>query len=160
MNVIKKSLLNFSGVQRRMTKVFSRDNQSFYDDYAHHPTEIVSVLDSVKKVNKKNDVIAIFQPHRFSRVKKLYSKFCRSFFSSDKVILCPVYPAGEKIDKKFDIIKFAKKIGKYSKVQVIVINNYIELMNYFKKNQSNKQIIIGMGAGSISKWILDLKEDL
>ena len=68
--------------------------------------------------------------------------------------------AGEKIDKKFDIIKFAKKIGKYSKVQVIVINNYIELMNYFKKNQSNKQIIIGMGAGSISKWILDLKEDL
>ena len=159
-NVIKKSLLNFSGVQRRMTKVFSRDNQSFYDDYAHHPTEIVSVLDSVKKVNKKNDVIAIFQPHRFSRVKKLYSKFCRSFFSSDKVILCPVYPAGEKIDKKFDIIKFAKKIGKYSKVQVIVINNYIELMNYFKKNQSNKQIIIGMGAGSISKWILDLKEDL
>ena len=95
-NIIKKSLKKFSGVQRRMTKVFSKNNNDFYDDYAHHPTEIISILDSVKNVCKDREIISIFEPHRYSRVMSLKKEFAKSFVNSDLVLLCPMYSAGEK----------------------------------------------------------------
>ena len=66
---IKKGLKNFKGVQRRFNKIFNFNNVDFYDDYAHHPTEIKEVLDGVKKVYKDYEKICIFQPHRISRLK-------------------------------------------------------------------------------------------
>ena len=69
--IIKKSLKNFSGVQRRMTKIFSRDGNDFFDDYAHHPTEIKSILDGIKNVNSSRKIISVFEPHRYSRVISL-----------------------------------------------------------------------------------------
>ena len=65
--VIKKSLKRFSGVQRRMTKIFTKNNNDFYDDYAHHPTEIQSTL-RVLKMFIKRKIVSIFEPHRYSRV--------------------------------------------------------------------------------------------
>ena len=67
-NTIKKALKKFSGVQRRLTKIFVKNNIEFYDDYAHHPTEIKSVLEGLKKVSAKRKIISVFQPHRFSRI--------------------------------------------------------------------------------------------
>ena len=78
-NLAKKSLKNFSGVQRRMTKVFSKDENDFYDDYAHHPTEISSILEGVHNVNAKRKIISIFEPHRYSRVKSLKINFQNVF---------------------------------------------------------------------------------
>ena len=159
-NIAKKSLKNFSGVQRRMTKVFSKNKNDFYDDYAHHPTEISSILEGVNNVNPKRKIISVFEPHRYSRVMSLKNEFSKCFSKSNIVIICPLYAAGEKKDYKFDLIKFANLITKNSNTQVIIVKSKIELNNYFKKNLIKDEIIIGMGAGAISKWMLELKYSL
>ncbi|KPU82333.1 UDP-N-acetylmuramate--alanine ligase [SAR11 cluster bacterium PRT-SC02] len=157
---IKNALLNYSGVERRMTKLFSKGHNEFYDDYAHHPTEIKSILDGVKAVSKKRKIISIFQPHRYSRVKNLKLKFANSFLNSDVVVLCPIYAAGEKKDKSYDQYNFSKLISKYSKTQVVNISEENDLTKFLKKNLINDEIIIGMGAGTISKWMKGLKQKL
>ena len=78
------------------------------------------------------------------------------FNSSDKLVLCPVYSAGEKINKNYDPEKFAKLISKNSCVQVILINGQEELNKFFKKNLLENELVIGMGAGSITKWMREL----
>ncbi len=159
-NIIKRALKKFSGVQRRMTKIFTKNKNNFYDDYAHHPTEIESVLSSVKEVYKNRKIITIFQPHRYSRVKILKKEFNKCFKKTNLLILCPIFPAGEKKDKKFNEDNFAKSIAKNSKVQVVNIKNEIDIKKYLKKNLISDEIIIGMGAGSISQWMRNLKNNL
>ena len=159
-NIIKKALKNFSGVQRRLTKIFKKNKIEFYDDYAHHPTEIKSVLEAIRKVAPKRKIITIFQPHRYSRVKTLKSEFASCFKHTDQIILCPVYSAGEATDKKYDQFNFAKLISKSSKAQVIIIKDELDIRKYLKKNLKNDEIVIGMGAGTISKWMYNLKNNL
>ena len=156
-NIIKKSLKRFSGVQRRMTKIFTKNKNDFYDDYAHHPTEIRSILDGVSNVYKDRKIISVFEPHRYSRVLSLKKEFAESFNKSNIVLLCPIYAAGEKINSKFNSFEFAKLISLKSKTQVIVIKDYKEIEKYFKKNLVSNEIIIGMGAGAISKYMRELK---
>ena len=160
LNLAKNSLKNFTGVQRRMTKIFSKNKNEFYDDYAHHPTEISSILDGVKKVNSRRKIISVFEPHRYSRIKSLYQEFSRCFSKSDLVIMCPLYGAGEKKDLNFNSKKFANIIAKNSKTLVIIAKNEIELCKYLRKNLISNEIIIGMGAGVISKWIAGLEYSL
>jgi len=157
---IKSALFKFTGVQRRMTKIFEKNKNEFYDDYAHHPTEINSVLEGIKKVAYKKKITSVFQPHRFSRVNLLKKEFSKSFKFSDRVILCPVYAAGEKKLNNFNLIKFGKMISLNSGVEVIIIKNEKDLKYFFKKNLIKNEIIIGMGAGSISHWMRDLKKTL
>ena len=159
-DTIKRALKSFSGVERRLTKIFTIKKIEFYDDYAHHPTEIKSVLDGLRQVYKKRKIISVFQPHRFSRVKQLKKEFAKCFELSDLVILCPIYPAGEKKDKTYNQFNFAKLISKNSNTQVIVINKEEDLRKYLKKNLINNEIVIGMGAGSISKWMRELEKKL
>ena len=159
-NTIKKSLKKFSGVQRRMTKIFSKNKNDFYDDYAHHPTEIKSILEGVKKAHKDRKIISVFEPHRYSRVISLKKEFAKSFLNSNLVLLCPLYAAGEKRNSNYNISDFAKLITKFSKTQVIIIRAYNEIEKYFKKNLMGNEIIIGMGAGSISKFMRELKSTL
>ena len=140
-----------------MTKIFSKNGNDFYDDYAHHPTEISSILDSVKNVYNERKLISVFEPHRYSRVLSLNKNFAKCFLKSDLVLLCPLYAAGEKKTSKFNKIKFANLISKMSKTQVILINNQIQLGKFLKKNLIKNEIVIGMGAGIISKWMNDLK---
>jgi UDP-N-acetylmuramate--alanine ligase len=158
--IIKKALKNFSGVQRRMTKVFTKNKNEFYDDYAHHPTEIASILDGVNQVYKKRKVITVFEPHRYSRILSLKKEFSKSFLKSDTVLICPLYAAGEKKKLNFNLLNFAKLIAQNSKTQVIIVNSQKELSNYFKKNLFSDEIIIGMGAGSVSRWMKELKNSL
>ena len=154
--VIKKGLEKFSGVQRRFTKVFSFQNVPFFDDYAHHPTEITEVLDGVREVYKNKEIVCIFQPHRVSRLKNLHEEFSKSFKKADTVILCPIYKAGENIKLGFNYNNFAKKIIKNSKVKLILIKNNLDLIKYVKQNIYGNKIVIGMGAGSISNWIREI----
>ena len=157
---IKSALKKFLGIQRRFTKVFSIEKREFYDDYAHHPTEIRAVLNGARQVYKKRKIICVFQPHRYSRVKYLINEFASSFKLSDVVVLCPVYSAGEKIKYNFSQNKFSDLISKKSKTQVINIKNQKELKNYLRKNLFDDEIIICMGAGSISNWIREIGIEL
>ncbi len=159
-DVIKKALKKFTGVQRRMTKIFRKKGNEFYDDYAHHPTEIFSVLEGIKKVSKEKKIITVFQPHRYSRLKSLKTQFSKSFNFADIVILCPVYSAGEKKDKNFNITKFGKLITINSKTRVVLVKNENDLANFLKKNLIKDEIVIGMGAGSISSWMRGLEKHL
>ncbi len=155
---IKKGLLNFKGVQRRFNKIFTYNNIDFYDDYAHHPTEIKVVLEGVNKVYKDYDKVCIFQPHRVSRLKDLRREFSSAFKNADTVILCPIFTAGEKIKLGFNYLNFAKEIIKNSKVKLFLVDNEIQLAKFIKKNIYGKKIVIGMGAGTISNWIRNLPE--
>ena len=157
---VKKALKKFLGIQRRFTKVFSFGKREFYDDYAHHPTEIKAVINSARQVYKNRKIICVFQPHRYSRINSLKNEFALSFKSSDAVVLCPVYSAGEKTMYNFNQDNFSRLISKKSKIQVINIKNQKELKNYFKKNLLVDEMIICMGAGSISNWIREIGDEL
>ena len=143
-----------------MTKVFTKNKNDFFDDYAHHPTEINSILESVHNVNPKRKIISVFEPHRYSRVMSLKNEFSKSFSKSNLVLLCPLYAAGEKRNLKFNLMKFSNLISQNSNTQVVIVKNEIELSNFFKKNLLSNEIIIGMGAGNISKWMSGLKYSL
>ena len=155
-NIIKSGLKEFKGVQRRFNKIFTFRETNFFDDYAHHPTEIKEVLNGVRAAYKKEEVICIFQPHRISRLKDLKKEFSLSFKKADTVILCPVYAAGEKIKLGFNYNKFAKNIIKNSKVKLFMVNDQYELAKLIKNTIYGKKIVIGMGAGTISAWMKEL----
>ena len=139
-----------------MTKIFTKNNNDFYDDYAHHPTEIKSILDGVKNVYKDRKIISVFEPHRYSRIKSLKKEFAKSFKRSDLVLLCPIYAAGEK-KRNYNQTEFGNQISNLSKTQVILIKDFSEIEKFCKKNLISNEIIIGMGAGTISSYMRNLK---
>ena len=155
-NVIKDGLKKFKGVQRRFNKIFTYREASFYDDYAHHPTEIKEVLNGVRAAYKKEELICVFQPHRISRLKDLKKEFSLSFKKADTVILCPVYAAGEKMKLGFNYNNFAKDIVKNSKIKLFMVKDQYELAKLIKNTIYGKKIVIGMGAGTISSWMKEL----
>ena len=155
-DIIKNGLKEFKGVQRRFSKIFSYREVSFYDDYAHHPTEIKEVLDGVRAAYKKEEIVCIFQPHRISRLKDLKKEFSLSFKKADTVVLCPVYSAGEKLKLGFNYNNFAKDIIKNSKVKLFMVDDQYQLAKFIKSNIYGKKIVVGMGAGSISSWMKEL----
>ena len=155
---IKNGLSRFKGVQRRFNKIFTFNGVNFYDDYAHHPTEIKMVLDGVNEVYKDYEKVCVFQPHRISRLRDLRKEFSFAFQKADIVILCPVYLAGEKIKLPFSYLKFAKEIIKNSKVKLFLIKDNIQLAKFIKRSIYGKKMVIGMGAGTISNWMRKLPE--
>ena len=157
---IKKALSKFLGIQRRFTKVFSIEKREFYDDYAHHPTEIKAVIKGARDVYPDRKIICVFQPHRYSRLKLLKNEFSLSFKSADLVVLCPVYSAGEKKKGNFSQSNLSNLIAEKSKIQVVNIKNQIDLKNFFRKNLLKDEMIICMGAGSISNWIREIGEQI
>tara|TARA_B100000401_G_C52784568_1_gene710119 strand:+ start:259 stop:1650 length:1392 start_codon:yes stop_codon:yes gene_type:complete len=154
---IKIGLYNFKGVQRRFTHLFDYNKISFYDDYAHHPTEISSVLRSVKNVHKNKKIVCVFQPHRISRVVNLKKEFTKCFKLADTVLLCPIFSANEKLKLNFTYKSFANLIIKNSSVNLIKIENEKQLKRFIKQDSFGNKIYIGMGAGSISNWMKNLR---
>ncbi len=154
--IIKLGLKNFKGVLRRFNYLFDINNTPFFDDYAHHPTEISSVLDGVRKVYNKKEIVCIFQPHRISRLKYLKNEFSKCFKKSNTVLLCPVYKAGENIRLSFSYISFAKLIAKNSQVKLVMLKSENDLKKVIKNIAFGNKIFIAMGAGSISNWVRSL----
>ena len=154
--ILKNSLKNFKGVERRFNKIFTYNGADVFDDYAHHPTEIKEVINGVSNSYKEKKIICIFQPHRISRLNDLKTEFCYSFKKVNSVILCPVFKAGENLRLNLDYYNFAKQIAKKSEVKVFLINNQIEIAKFLKNFLNDTHIVIGMGAGSISSWIKEL----
>ncbi len=155
---IKDGLKKFKGVQRRFNKIFDYKGANFFDDYAHHPTEIKEVLNGVKTAYSNEKIVCIFQPHRISRLNDHKSEFVKCFKKADEVLLCPVFTAGENIKLKFDYESFAKEISDQSNVQIYFIKDKNNLARFIKQNIYGNKIVIGMGAGSISNWLKELPE--
>ena len=156
LKILKNSLKNFKGVERRFNKIFSYNGADIYDDYAHHPTEIREVINGVNNSYKEKKIICVFQPHRISRLNDLKKEFSASFKKVDSVILCPIYKAGENLKLNLNYNEFAKQIIKQSKVRVFFVNSQDQLAKFLKNFLNQENIVIGMGAGSISNWIKEL----
>ena len=154
--IIKSGLRNFKGVQRRFNYLFEKNHIPFFDDYAHHPTEISSVIDGVREVFKDKEIVCIFQPHRVSRLKSLKNEFSKCFKKANTVLLCPIFKAGENMNLGFTYSSFAKLIAKNSKVNLIMLKNEDELKKVVKNLTFGNKIFIAMGAGSVSGWVRNL----
>ncbi len=155
--IIKLALKNFKGVQRRFNFLYKVNHIPFFDDYAHHPTEISSLLDGVRQVYKNEEIVCIFQPHRISRVKILKKEFSTCFKKADTILLCPIYKAGENIELGFSYQSFAKLLAKNSNVNLIMLKGEKDLKSVIKNISFGNKIFIAMGAGSISNWVRSLK---
>src|SRR5262249_24950296 len=91
---IRNALAAFGGVKRRFTRTGEWNGVTVFDDYGHHPVEIAAVLEAAR-ASTKHQVIAVMQPHRYTRLRDLFEQFCTCFNDADHVIIAPVYPAGE-----------------------------------------------------------------
>ncbi len=146
---IRSSLAKFKGVKRRFTLICETKGIKVFDDYAHHPKEIVATLSALKKITSGR-IIAIHEPHRYSRLNDLFNDFTKSFNLADKVFFLPVFPAGEKpiknISSNFLLKSIKKNRGNYS-----YVDNEISLHNALVKIIKKNDCVIFLGAGPISK---------
>ena len=145
--VINKALKNYIGVKRRFTFLGVKNKALIYDDYAHHPTEIKATLQAAKSL--KNEIVVIFQPHRYSRTKILINDFVDSLSKIKYLILLNTYSAGEKRIEGFTSKDIYFKILKKNK-KVIYLKNLKYLSAQLSNHITKKNTIIFMGAGSIS----------
>ena len=157
---IKNTLKNFTGVERRFQKVGNFKNTTIIDDYGHHPVEINSALSAARFLAPESKIIAIFQPHRYSRLKDLFDDFCSCFNKADHVLLLDVYAAGEKSIKKFESINLEKGLADYGHKNVLYIQNQNLLAKNLLKLIQPNDLIICLGAGSITKIANSLEEEL
>ena len=157
---IKNTLKNFTGVERRFQKVGNFKNTTIIDDYGHHPVEINSALSAARFLAPESKIIAIFQPHRYSRLKDLFDDFCSCFNKADHVFLLDVYAAGEKSIKKFESINLEKGLADYGHKNVLYIENQNLLAKNLLKLIQPNDLIICLGAGSITKIANSLEEEL
>lgn len=154
---MEKSLNEFCGAKRRFEyKKTLKNNILVYDDYAHHPTEIKATLSAAKQ-KQHNRIIAIFQPHTYSRTKELLNDFATSFSDADIVILSDIYAAREKDDGTIsskDVVKLLKK----NKVDAYYIPTFKEIVKYLKEIMQDNDIILTIGAGNITHLSDSLKD--
>ncbi|OWZ84797.1 UDP-N-acetylmuramate--L-alanine ligase [Natranaerobius trueperi] len=158
-SVIQKALKRFTGAKRRFTHIGSYKDAVVVDDYAHHPTEIEATLKTAKE-QTDNRVIAIFQPHRYSRTQFLLEDFSRSFDNADIVILNKVFAAGEEPISGVNTTTLKEKILTNSSVQkVLEIDNMDEIVDYVYKNVEKGDYVLTMGAGDIWKVAKNIVEN-
>ena len=157
---IKKSLKNFSGVQRRFEKVGKFNNTLIIDDYGHHPVEINAALSAARLLTPENKIISIFQPHRYSRLRDLFNDFCSCFNDADQVFLLDVFPAGEKVIKDFESLDLEEGLTKYGHKNVTYVKDSRILAKYLLPQINSGDLIICLGAGTITKIARSLEQEL
>ncbi len=149
-DTIFEALASFEGVDRRFTRTGEWNGVAIYDDYAHHPAEIEAALSAARGA-AKGHVIAVMQPHRFSRLKSLFTGFCQCFREADMVLVTPVYAAGEA-PNGFDSDKLIEGIRDTGHARVYPIENEETLTHTVASIAQPGDLVIGLGAGTISEW--------
>ncbi len=146
----------FNGVKRRFTLMGKAESGAIIvDDYAHHPVEIDATL-SAAKSNAKGDVIAVMQPHRYSRLQNLWEDFAKCYDSADKIIITPIFAAGEQPLDGIDQQSYISEIHKnYPSLPLIACESDEELKELINKESAENDSLIFMGAGSITKLAKD-----
>ncbi|WP_375359066.1 UDP-N-acetylmuramate--L-alanine ligase [Candidatus Tisiphia endosymbiont of Neophilaenus lineatus] len=154
--IIKNGFNSFKGIKRRFTKVAEYNNATIIDDYAHHPEEVKATLATARNIanKRKSKVIAIFQPHRYSRVKYLFDDFVTCFSDADQLYITDIYAAGEQPIDGITGRNLVNKIkNTKSHAMVSFIENHEDIAGIIAKEAMPNDIIIMMGAGSISTWV-------
>ncbi len=148
---IAKALISFKGIKRRFSYQIKTENLVYIDDYAHHPTEINAVNQAVRELYPNREVLAIFQPHLFSRTKDFADDFAKSLTQFDEVILLDIYPAREL---PMEGITSTWLMSKMTNKNVKLVQK-TDLINEILK--SNKKIIVTIGAGDIGDYVGRIK---
>ena len=151
-NIIKKGLIEYEGVRRRFEIKGIVNDIMVVDDYAHHPTEVTATLDAARSGWNRR-IIAVFQPHLFTRTRDFYRDFAEAFLNSDILIVTDIYPAREEKIKGIDgnlVAKTAKEIGHR---HVHYIPNLDDLIKNIEEITQPGDMVIGIGAGTIWRYI-------
>ena len=156
---IRRALARFGGVKRRFTKTGEWRGVTVIDDYGHHPVEIAAVLKAARE-STDGQVIAVVQPHRYTRLASLFEPFCTCFNDADSVIVAPVYPAGETPIAGADRDTLVQGLRVRGHRHVIAIDGPKELAAIISQLAKPGDYVVCLGAGTITQWAYALPEEL
>ena len=154
-NKIREALAYFKGVNRRFTKVGELNGITFIDDYAHHPVEISAVLRAARQISSGR-IIAVHQPHRYTRLGTLFKDFCLCFNDADIVAISDVYSAGEQKIPGVSKDHLVTGLIHHSHRHAVAVSNLQELSKLVADNAQSGDLVIFLGAGNISSWASEL----
>ena len=158
-DLIREALNAFSGVNRRFTLVGEVDGVRIIDDYAHHPVEISAVLKAARHTTG-GKLIAIHQPHRYSRLASLFDDFCTCFNDADQVAIADVYAAGEQPLSGVGRDALIESLTRHGHRNVFAVSGPVDLADFVKSNAQSGDLVVCLGAGTISSWAHELPHRL
>jgi UDP-N-acetylmuramate--alanine ligase len=158
-DVIRTALAGFGGVRRRFTRTGTWNGVTIVDDYAHHPVEIAAVLKAARE-STRGRVIAVMQPHRYTRLAALFEQFCSCFNDADAVIVAPVYPAGEAPIEGVDRDSLVQGLFTHGHRQVFPLESPEKLASLVASMAEPGDYVVCLGAGSITQWAYALPGEL
>lgn len=152
-NQIKQGLKEFIGTKRRFEFIKKINGVDLYDDYAHHPSELRATLGAAKKRFAKRRIIAIFQPHTYSRTKVLFDEFAKSFDDADLVVVSDIYASSREKKEDFNVksLDLADEIKKHKKNSFYLAGES-EVVEFLSKNTKKDDVIFTLGAGDVFLW--------
>lgn len=150
--VIRATLAEFSGVKRRFTRVGEWRGVVVYDDYAHHPVEIAAVLRGASAAGRGR-IVAVMQPHRYTRLQALFNEFSACLDDADIVIVTPVYSAGEPPIPGIDRDELAAGLRRHGHPHVLTVDDEDALVATIAALAKEGDLVVGLGAGTITDWI-------
>ncbi len=153
---IKQSLFEFKGIGRRLELISDKNGVKIYDDYAHHPTAIRKTLSALRQKYPKANILAIVEPHTFSRTKALLPLYKNVFKDADEVIIMPIFKSRDNEDFGMSGESIVK-IANHNKIKYI--NNFDEINSFVKKRKKINEVIIVMGAGNSYKLAYEIAEE-
>ncbi len=157
--LIRKALASFGGVRRRFTKTGEWNEVTVIDDYGHHPVEIAAVLKAARE-STKGQVVAVMQPHRYTRLASLFEAFCACFNDADTVIIAPVYPAGEQPIPGIDRDALIAGVRARGHRHVVALDGPADLAGLVRGLVHPGDYVVCLGAGSITQWAYALPGEL
>jgi UDP-N-acetylmuramate--alanine ligase len=158
-DAIRKGLNKFTGVKRRFTRVGEWNGAAIIDDYGHHPVEIAAVLKAARQAFS-GPIIAVVQPHRYTRLRDLFDQFCTCLNLADTAIIAPVYAAGETPIQGVDQQAFVEGLKRHGHKHVLALNTPEELPSLVAPYTKPGGAIVMLGAGSITTWAAGLEQAL
>jgi UDP-N-acetylmuramate--alanine ligase len=158
-DAIRTALSQFGGVKRRFTRTGEWNGAQIFDDYGHHPVEIAAVLRAAR-ASTKGQVIAVVQPHRYSRLQTLFEPFSSCFNDADAVLVADVYAAGEKPIEGFDRDSLVAAIKAHGHRRALALNSPEDVPALVRDIAKPGDYIVFLGAGNITQWAYALPEQL
>ncbi|MBL4906762.1 MAG: UDP-N-acetylmuramate--L-alanine ligase, partial [Sneathiella sp.] len=156
---LKQALREFSGVKRRFTKTGEVNGVTIIDDYGHHPVEISSVLSAARQAYS-GKIVAVVQPHRYSRLQDLFEDFCTCFNDADVVIVADIYAAGEEPLEGITQDSYVEGLRTRGHQRVLSLPGPEHLADLIEQETSPSDVVVCLGAGSISLWANNLPSEL